>query len=32
VLISVIVFIIKWIAPIAIGAVAIGAFFIDGLT
>lgn len=32
VLISVIVFIIKWIAPIAIGAVAIGAFFIKGLT
>ena len=32
VLISVIVFIIKWIAPVAIGAVAIGAFFIDGLT
>lgn len=32
VLISIIVFIIKWIAPAAIGAIAIGAFFIDGLT
>ncbi|MDY0142916.1 MAG: sodium-dependent transporter [Bacteroidales bacterium] len=29
---SSIVFIIKYIAPVAIGAVAIGAFFIDGLT
>lgn len=29
---GVIVFIIKYIAPIGIGAVAIGAFFVDGLT
>jgi neurotransmitter:Na+ symporter, NSS family len=32
IIINVIIFIIKYIAPIAIGAVAIGAFFIDGLT
>lgn len=32
VLAKIIVFIIKFVAPIAIGAIAIGAFFIDGLT
>jgi len=32
VLANIIVFIIKYIAPIAVGAVAIGAFFIEGLT
>jgi len=32
VIINIIIFIIKFIAPLAIGAVAIGAFFIDGLT
>jgi neurotransmitter:Na+ symporter, NSS family len=32
VLANILMFIIKFIAPIAIGAVAIGAFFIDGLT
>ena len=31
-IISVLIFIIKYIAPIAVGAVAIGAFFIKGLT
>lgn len=31
-LVNIIVFIIKFIAPIAIGAVAIGTFFIEGLT
>ncbi len=32
VLLNIIVFIIKFIAPVAIGAVAIGTFFIEGLT
>ncbi len=30
--VKIILFIIKWIAPVAMGAVAIGAFFIEGLT
>jgi len=32
ILVNVIVFIIKFVAPVAIGAVAVGAFFIKGLT
>ena len=28
----IIIFIIKYVAPLAIGSIAIGAFFIDGLT
>ncbi|MDI9534369.1 MAG: sodium-dependent transporter [Bacteroidota bacterium] len=31
IVLNVIVFIIKWIAPVAIGAIAIGTFFIEGL-